>query len=267
MNFQFRLGGVPLETSEAAALLNMSNGSSKAPVIDLETLIGHDALDAGKLFEMAVSKQDQSLASLAWKISIQQQNKTTTKKPETPKLKVVRTAHSDLEDLEEIIEYLNNSSSYSAMGVAMLLRAASRKEWITLRATAIQFANQMWSSSLTKKGFAMNSKMFRGFEFTNGSLSPVDLSSGVERRNTFHVSPMYIALREGLIYCKQQNLVEQEKCVSVGAPYATKKSPQADSTRRIYYRIKASERGKELTSMWADLDRYIEKTFELQAAS
>lgn len=266
MNFQFRLGGVPLETSEAAALLNMSSGSSKPPVIDLETLIGHDALDAGKLFEMAVSKQDQNLASLAWKVSVQQQNKTATKRIETPKLKVVKDVRSDLKDLESIIEYVNSSSSYSAMGVAMLLKATSKKEWVTLRSTAIQFANQMWSASLSKKGFAMNSKMFRGFEFTNGSLSPVDLSSGVERRNTFHVSPMYISLREGLIYCKQQDLVEQERCVSVGAPYAVNKAPQADSTRRIYYRIKASERGRELISMWADLDRYIEKTFELQAA-
>lgn len=267
MNFQFRLGGMPLETSEAMALLTMNSGSSKPPVIDLETLVGHVALDAGKLFEMAVSKQDQNLAALAWKVSVQQQNKTTSKKSQTPKLKVIKSVHSDVKDLESIIEHLNNSSSYNALGVAMLLRAASKKEWITLRATAIQFANQMWSNSLTKKGFATNSKMFRGFEFTNGSLNPVDVSSGVERRNTFHVSPMYIALREGLLYCKQQNLVEQEKCVSIGAPYASNKSPQADSTRRIYYRIKASERGKELTSLWADLDRYIEKTFELQAAS
>ena len=268
MNFQFQLGGVPLEANEAAALLSMNKtGSSSPTMIDLESVIDSEALDAGKLFEMAVSKQDESLASLAWKISVQQKDKKVIPVKKEPKFKVITGKPSDTKSLEEIIEHLNNSSSYSSLGAAMILKAASEKEWVTLRTTAIGFANKMWADSLNKKGLVLNYKMLRGFELQNGSLEPVHLSSGVKRKDTFHVSPMYIALREGLLFCKKQDLVIQKNRVSIGAPYSKGTSKQADSTRRIYYSIKATERGHELLSMWADIDRYIDKTLVSQVAS
>jgi len=259
MNFQFCLAGTPIEPHEAVALLEVAGHKGhSAPVIEISTLIDTRNLNASKLFELAVSKQNQDLASLAWKISLQQKQPSSFT---TPKLKVVSSAKEPA--LEEIIEQLNRTNSYCALGTAMLLKAASSDEWVTLRETATQFACEIVNRKL---GFA-TSKFLRGFDMVDGKPNPIDLSSGIERKYTFHVSPMYIALREGLVYCKKHGLVEQKKMLSMGAPYSKNSSPQIESTRRIYYKIKTSDRGRQLVEMWADMDRYIEKNLELQAAS
>jgi len=259
MNFQFCLAGTPIEPHEAVALLEIAapKGSSK-PMIDISTIIDTKELNASKLFELAVSKQNQDLASLAWKISVQQKQPATFG---APKLKVVSSVKEPT--LEGIIEQLNGTNSYCALGTAMLLKATSFKQWVTLRETATYFAGEIVNKKL---GFP-TSKFLRGFEMVEGKPTPIDLSSGIERKHTFHVSPMYIALREGLVYCKKHGLVEQKQMLSVGAPYSKNSSLQIDSTRRIYYKINCSKRGLQLVEMWADMDRYIEKNFELQAVS
>lgn len=259
MNFQFAFNGTPIEPHEAVALLEASStkGPSK-PVIDISNLIDSRDLDAGKLFEMAVSNQNQGLASLAWKISVQQ-NQARPRKVQAP------VAHSsskilaaETDSIENIIEHLNSTTTYTSLGVALLLRATSDKEWVTLREAAIHYVNDI---ILDKLGLN-NSKFLRGFEWTGEQYMPVDLSSGQKRRNTFHVSPLYISLREGLVYCKKHELVNQKKMLSVGALYTKSPSPSVDSTRRLYYKIKASERGQQMIKMWADMDRYIEKVLE-----
>ena len=263
MNFQFALAGIPIEMAEAEALLKATRGAATTPVIDIGSLIDSQNLDAAKLFEMAVSNKQQDLASLAWKVSMQQ-NKvgvaTSFAKPNR-KLKLVEGS-TKATQLEEIIDHLNKSRSYASLGVAMLLKATNTKQWVTLRETATFFANELFKQRQAYPA----SKFMRGFQVMDGGLSPVDMSSGLERKHTFHVSPMYIALREGLIYCKNHELVEQKRMLSVGAPYAQSPSKNSDSTRRIYYKISASERGKQLVDMWADLDEYIMKNFEVQAA-
>lgn len=265
MNFQFRLGGTLLEPQEAVALFSATTSdSNKKPMIDLDHVIDFDALDPGKLFELAVNKQNEDLASLAWKISIQQTKGTASKQKAThvsPKFKVLEGTSNTL-DLDEIIAYLNRTSCYCTLGVAMLLKVTNEKEWVTLRETAIMFAN-----NLMTKGSSKSCKFLRGFELRNGVLSPIDLSSGMERRKTFHVSPMYLALREGLVYCTKHNLLQHKRMLSVGATNSGLTSPQIDNTRRIYYKISATSRGKELVEMWGDIDRYIAKNFEMQAAS
>ena len=259
MNFQFAFNGTPIEPHEAVALLEASSnkGSSK-PVIDISNLIDSKDLDAGKLFELAVSNQNQGLASLAWKISVQQNQARPRKAQGQSTYSTSRILTADTDSIENIIEHLNSTTNYTSLGVALLLRATSNKEWITLRETAIHYVNEV---ILNKLGLN-NSKFLRGFEWDGQQYMPVDMSSGQKRRNTFHVSPLYISLREGLVYCKKHDLVNQKKMLSVGALYVKNPSPSVDSTRRLYYKIKASDRGQQLIKMWADMDRYIEKVLE-----
>lgn len=264
MNFQFALAGIPIEMAEAEALLKATRGDTANPVIDISSLIDSENLDASKLFEMAVSKKQQDLASLAWKISMQQTKPIKATQMAAPtKLRLVEKEESSV-DLGEIIDHLNNSRSYATLGVAMLLKATSTKQWVTLRETATFFANELFK----QRHVVPPSKFLRGFQVMDGGMSvgPVDMSSGLERRHTFHVSPMYIALREGLLYCKKHDLVEQKRMLSVGAPYAKAPKNNSDSTRRIYYKISATSRGKQMVNLWADLDQYIMKNFEMQAA-
>lgn len=261
MNIQFSLAGTQIETNEALALLAASNQDSTKsnPVIELDKIIDLHDLDANVLFQTAVTTGNQELASLAWKISVHKQQ-SSTKPKETPNLTLV-SYKRQAESLEAIIEYLNSTSSYCSTGVAMVLKMASEKEWTTLRETAIHFANTMW----TKHPETRVSKFFRGFELINGELAPIDYNGKIDRKKTFHVSPMYIALREGLLYCTRNNLVEQKRMLSVGAPYTKNPTASIQSTRRIYYKFKATERGMNLTEMWADMDRYINKKFTTYA--
>lgn len=249
--------------AEAEALLRATKGETSNPVIDITALIDAENLDASKLFEMAVSKKQQDLASLAWKISMQQTKPSKVTEFSTPaKLRLMEKDEKTY-DLGEIIDHLNKSQSYSTLGVAMLLKATSTKQWVTLRETATFFANELFK----QRHLAPTSKFLRGFQVIDGGLSPVDMSSGLERRYTFHVSPMYIALREGLVYCKKHGLVEQKRMLSVGAPYSKTPSKSSDSTRRIYYKISATTQGKQIVDLWGDLDEYIMKKFEVQAAA
>lgn len=265
MNFQFCFNGTPLEPHEAIALFEASSnapGKSK-PTIELNSLIDSKNLSASKLFELAVNNKSQELASLAWKISVQQdQPRVKSAAFSAPKAKTSKPEQSN-ETLEDIIEYLNQTNTYTSLGVAMLLTATHSTEWVTLRQTAIHFVNEV----ICKKPHLITSKFLRGFEWDGERYMPVDLSSGRKRRDTFHVAPLYIALREGLVYCKEHGLVDQVKLLSIGAPYSKNDSPSVNSTRRMYYKIKASERGQDLIKMWADLDRYLEKNFDFHAAS
>lgn len=263
MNIQFSVGGTLLEANEALALLNLAAGHEKGrPTIELDRLIDLKTLDATSLFQTAVSTGNQELASLAWKISVNKKAQPFSKDTvSSPKLTLVKPAKE--KNLESIIETLNNSNSYYAMGAAMLLRQASQKEWTTIRETAIDFINDMWLSSPNTR----NCKFYRGFSLSEGKLTPIDLNSGIERKHTFHVSPMYIALREGLVYCTEQNLVEIKRTLSVGATRSKTDTPKTSHMRRVYYRFKLTERGVELMDMWADIDRYINKTFAGQIAS
>jgi hypothetical protein len=258
MNIQFSLAGTALNSEEALALLESTKGKGSNSVIELERIIDINELDANVLFQTAVATGDQNLASLAWKISV---SKKTEPQPvkETPKLTLVTPAKK-LQDLDSIIDYLNKTSSYTSTGVAMLLKMSAGKEWFTLRETAIHFANTIFAEDR----MLITSKFFRGFEYVDGKLSPIDYNGKIERKKTFHVSPMYIALREGLVYCTRNELLEQVRVLSVGAPYVDQPTPSVQATRRVYYKIRATERGKQLAEMWADLDRYIVRNFAAQ---
>jgi hypothetical protein len=270
MAFKFELGGAVLEPTEAMMLITtMASQGDSVKLIPLDTIININELNAQTLFDLSIKQKNQALASLAWKVSVSKAQTVPTAKvvakPEivSYKKKAVKQTHFNYLPLEDIIEHLNTSTSYCSTGVSMLLKALKQTDSVTLRQVAVNVANEMWNAHPALR----NSKFFKGFEFKQGRLDPIVLSSGIDRKHTFHVSPIYIALREGLLYCQSQGLVDKVKLISVGAPYVENPSASVNSTRRAYYKVRPTERGRELLSVWGDIDNYVYKAFQSQKAS
>jgi hypothetical protein len=261
MNIQFSLAGTALNDKEALALLESTKSKNTNSVIELEKIIDVNDLDANMLFQTAVVTGNQELASLAWKISVAKAEapQPVAKTPEP----TLATTSKKLAELDTIIDHLNKTTSYCSTGVAMLLKMSRTQECFTLRQTAIHFANSIFASHPE----VLASKFFKGFEYIDGKLSPIGLNGKIERNKTFHVSPMYLALREGLLYCTRNQLMKQMRRLSVGAPYVENPSPSVGATRRIYYAVQATDRGKQLAEMWADMDRYIVRNFAAHLTS
>lgn len=266
MNFQFCLQGVPLESSEASALIDAAHKGRKYPIsIELTNLIDFGKVDSKRLFDLAVETNNKELASVAWKVSVEQrltQAKFIRRDP--VELSVVSSTNK-INHVENLIDLLVRSNTYCHAGAAMLLQAASQKEWVTLRETALLFANTMWDS----KEVPRDSKFFRGFMPTREGLTTLDMGRGVSRKDTFHVSPIYIGLREGLLLCLREGLVEQRKVLSTGAVNKNIKFVPSNVSKmqRAYYKVKLTARGQELCDKWGDMDLYISQQFSYQVAS
>lgn len=265
MNFQFSLLGTPVEPNEAAALLTATKGANKKPLnIELSNLLDFNTVDSKKLFELAVESNNQDLASLAWKVSVNQKQhrpqlqQTPNVLPKKVKQVIAHVAYTDIDNL---IGKIVQSTTHCCIGAAMILKAANDKEWITLRETALNFANSMWASPTISR----KSRFFRGLILQNGKLTTLDLSAGVARRQTFHVSPLYLSLREGLIFCAKEGLVEQRRMVSTGCTDKEKTVPNSIAQmKRMYYKVRLTDRGRELCSHWGDIEYYIAQQFATQ---
>lgn len=261
MNFQFLLQGTPIEKEEAAALLKATKGSDKECFpIDLEKVIDLKVLDGRTLFELAVEKRIPDLASLAFKIS-----NPTPKKSSVDNSRKIKRGYKTQKpvkvlEAEDIIETLNKSSSYWAVGAAALLMETSEHEWTTMRELAVRLVNELDK----QKAIPKDSVVFKGFIRTREGLEPVDNSKDVERKDTFHVSPLYIGLRQGLIWCVQNNLIEQKSLVSVSP---TNENSNKGTMSRIFYRIRATENATAVVSLWADLPNYIETFYRSRRAA
>lgn len=270
MALKFELGGAVLEPTEAMMLITtMASQGDSVKLIPLDTIINVNELNAQTLFDLSIKQKNEALASLAWKVSVSKtQAAPTAKVVSKPKIvshkkKAVTQTNFNYLPLEDIIEHLNTNTSYCSTGVSMLLKVLKHIDSVTLRQVAVNIANGMWTAYPALR----NSKFFKGFEFKQGKLDPIVLSSGIDRKHTFHVSPIYIALREGLLYCQSQGLVDKVKLISVGAPYVENPSASVNSTRRAYYKVRPTERGRELLSVWGDIDNYVYKAFQSQQAS
>lgn len=262
MDIQFSLHGAPLLLSEAEALIQSSRNIKKPLEIDISDYFDVSDLDSNNLFELAVKTKNQDLASLAFKISVSKSKPSKSlqsqKKTANTIVNIIPYKNNERKlksNVEDIIHELNKSSSLAMIGAAMILKMVSRKDETTIRETAIWTVNTMWE----KGGNVQHSKLFKGFEFMGGKLEPIHLRHGIERRHTFHVSPIYIGLREGLSYCLQNGLVTSRKRLSTGS---YKDKPHgAEQMQRVYYSFKKTEKGEELINLWADLDAYIYKGF------
>lgn len=263
MPFQFLLGNTPIKQTEAAALLAATGEYGQGPIeIELTKIFDLRKLDSKRLFELSVKEQNQDLASLAWKISIQNSAEGQIKFSKKRTAPVTRNgAHTKTlkEDaaVEELIEKLNSHSSYWSAGAALLLRSCSN-DWVTLREAATDYVNTLWRNTSVQetcvafKGFDRNSSI--------GAWEPVDNGVAVDRKKTFHVSPVYIGLREGLIWCRNHGLVDQERGISIGS-FRDDVHAKAEHMQRVYYKICATPKGRDLVDSWGDIDDYIDRVF------
>ena len=263
MNFQFCLKGTPIDQHEAAALMTATRGAHKKPLsIELSNLLDFKTVDSKKLFELAVESNNQALASLAWKVSVDQKQQRPQLHQVVPQKPVRVTAIHKNHNVDELIDKMVQSTTYPFVGAAMILKAASDKEWITLRETALTFANSMWALP----SISRNSRFFRGLTLENGKFTTLNQSSGVPRRMTFHVSPIYISLREGLVFCTKEGLVEQRQMQSTGCTDKERVvSKSISKMKRMYYKVRLTAKGHELCNHWGDMEHYIAQQFSHQA--
>jgi hypothetical protein len=269
MTFQFLLDNTPIKQTEAEALLATTNGAMDGSVsIELTKLFDLGKLDSQRLFELSVKNQNQALASLAWKISVQNSAGTKTSAKRSPAKPAERTgAHTKMvsssSSVDELIDKLHSHNSYWSGGAALLLAESSKGEWVTLREIATTYVNHVWQETeALDKCLA-----FRGFMLNSDTLAwePQDQSPTVERRNSYHVSPLYIGLREGLLWCRNHGLMEQKHGLSVGSNRAGT-SHKAAHMQRVYYRLRASEKGKEMVRAWGDIYDYVDNVFTNRSA-
>jgi len=260
MNFDFHLKGVPIKASEATALLSATGMDPIQGLrIDLEKILDMRKINSKMLFDLSVSEGNQELASLAWRISMGRTEKFEAAPQRRAAPRQMRTPYTEQTfSLEQIIDKINRSDAYWAAGASLIISRTSLTDWTTLRRIATEFINECWDNrSLPNKSAA-----YRGFMLADdGSLRPRDLTKGVVRKETFHVSPLYIGLREGLIFCQKQNLIEMKSAVSIGSENPNT-SPRAKDMRRVFYKIRASEKGAALADLWSDCDVFAKMLFE-----
>jgi hypothetical protein len=246
MTFQFLLNGTPLEQGEAATLIKTVRNSRSTPTIELSEVFDISKLDSKALFEIAVTMGSQELASLAWKISVGKPVK---------KMKAGRPATQKTvwEGPEALIEELHKSQSYWAVGAAMILDYFSEfNDWNTLRKIAIFYVNDIDASN---NKVPHDSILYKGFTWSEelGNFDPVVLRAGVDRKDTFHVSPMYLSLREGMNWCMKNGLVEQKSQMS----YGSLDGASGNTMQRVYYNLRLTKRGQDVSLLWADSNEYI----------
>jgi hypothetical protein len=246
MTFQFLLNGTPLEQGEAATLIKTVRNSRSTPTIELSEVFDISKLDSKALFEIAVTMGSQELASLAWKISVGKPVK---------KMKAGRPATQKTvwEGPEALIEELHKSQSYWAVGAAMILDYFSEfNDWNTLRKIAIFYVNDIDASN---NKVPHDSILYKGFTWSEelGNFEPVVLRAGVDRKDTFHVSPMYLSLREGMNWCMKNGLVEQKSQMS----YGSLDGASGNTMQRVYYNLRLTKRGQDVSLLWADSNEYI----------
>jgi len=243
--FTYTLKGNALTKDEAAALVE---ASSTTPVeIELSSVLNLRKVDSAKLFKLSIEKKLPELASLAWKISVNDA-------PKTPKItksgvEVITVSKAP----EKLLEELHKVNGLWGAGAAMILASCSNEEWWTLRKVATHWVNNLEINP--------RSVLYQGFEIRNGTWEPKELRSGVDRRQTFHVAPVYICLRDALNWLMENRLVDRTKNVSRGSTNPSA-SVSTQSMSRIYYAVKLTDRGREMVDMWGDINTFVEKAFE-----
>ncbi len=264
MDFQFNLRGTALEHREASALLQASTPKTKQPFsIDLEKLIDVKILDANKLFSMSVEQQNPVLASLAVKLAIENKKTPTTKLAVASKkkatTKIVATPvktppKKAAKTTDDIIDYLLMHPSYRCCGAAMLLLRGNTKDWQAIRDVAISVVNE----AADDLKLPLSSPLYKGFtlDAETDTLIPIESNQATRRCDTYYVSPMYISLRAGLMFCIEHNLVSISENWTIGSRNE-EYNEKSGHLKRRYYLYKLTELGEKLCSSWSDMDKYI----------
>jgi hypothetical protein len=255
MDVKFKYRGCTLEDPEAMAL--MKAAEAKQPFeIDLETVIGFNVMDSDKLFSLSVDQKSSALASLAFKLATSE--KATPHYSSLVQKKSDKNKSNIIKSTLDIVEELNKSICYRSVGAALLLNLCSTTKYRAIRDIAIEFVNKCYSDYKIKS----TSIVYRGFKKNSDkTFDPIELNSGVNRRDSFYVCPLYISLRSGLLYCDHNGLLSVSQQYSCGSRRENASS-KAETMKRMFYTFKITDKGNEVKETWGDIENYLVKFYK-----
>jgi hypothetical protein len=254
--FQFTLQDQPITEKEAAIIVAVTSTAEVPSIkIELTKLIKLQKLNTKRLFDLAIDRKDESLAQLAWKLSILPQSKTrvaSTKSPSLPR----QIADSDL-TASNVIATICGAKSNWAAGVAIILSAVYQMDKaegeLTIRSISEMFVNQMWF----EYSFPPESSIFKGFKYVNetrdsdAEIIAVVSKEDADSTGTYNEGPVYSSVRAGLLWAKAHQLVEVKEAISHGS---SKKDSSGigEYTQRKYYQIFPTRFGRDVIELWGD---------------
>jgi hypothetical protein len=254
--FQFTLQDQPITEKEAATIVAVTS-TAEAPSIKIELtkLIKLQKLNTKKLFDLAIDRRDESLAQLAWKLSVLPQSRTKTT-PSKRSLVPRQLSDSDL-TASNVIATICGAKSNWAAGVAIILSAVYQmdkvEEELTIKSISEVFVNQMWF----EYSFPPESSIFKGFRYENATRdSDAEIIAVVSKEDagstgTYNEGPVYSSVRAGLLWAKAHQLVEVKEAISHGS---SKKDSSGigEYTQRKYYQVFPTRFGRDVIELWGD---------------
>jgi hypothetical protein len=254
--FQFTLQDQPITEKEAATIVAVTSTAEVPSIkIELTKLIKLQKLNTKKLFDLAIDRKDESLAQLAWKLSVLPRERTKTtasKRTLVPR----QLSDSDLTASNVIATICGTRSNWAA-GVAIILSAVYQmdkvEEELTIRSISEMFVNQMWF----EYSFPPESSIFKGFKYENATRdSDAEIIAVVSKEDagstgTYNEGPVYSSVRAGLLWAKAHQLVEVKEGISHGS---SKKDSSGigEYTQRKYYQIFPTRFGQDVIELWGD---------------
>jgi hypothetical protein len=249
-NFQFTLYDQAISEKEANSLLAMS--ATEPIKIELTKLVKISKLNTKQLFELAVSKKDENLAQLAWKLSVNPQAQTAKRYAARKNTVPNKIAPEDL-TTDSVISTLCRSKALWTAGTAALLWGMYQadvpaEQELTLRRVSEMFVNKVWFDDLVPE----NSVVFKGFSY----IAAIDKAweadvTKTKTRTNYHAGPMYTGLRAGLLWAKHHGLVETREAISYGKLSGPTDSV-VDKMQRKYYTIHPTLFGIDTMKIWDD---------------
>jgi hypothetical protein len=251
MNVQFNLNGITLKQSEAETILS----TSEAPIInvDISKYLSKGSFSTKKLFDLSIEKERPELAALAAKLAIQSPKLQQQQPKRREFQKGIRKLHevtaSDSPAIE-CLDYLLTNQKLGSIGAAMILETVGKGTPITLKDIAIIQVNRAWN-----KGVSEESSIFKGFKDDGKSIMPV-VAKAQKGLVTYHGSPIYNSLRDGLKYLVKNGMALAVAKTSWGSNDKELTGSQT-LLRRTVYEVSLTEKGKELVQLWGDISKFV----------
>lgn len=251
MKVQFQLGEVALEKNEAHTIHEIS-GADEVLTVDLFDHIDTSQINTDALFTMSIEKRDPALAALAAKLAITGVKFSKKRAYNKNGAKTIAQVETVKTDPFDALGQILNSNTLRSVGAAMILNSLADGERRSLREIAEDVVNHMhdygFLNTEESPGF------FKGFyQKRKGWFANIDRQSP---NQTYHTSPMYTAMREGLSFLKSVGLVDLEEDMSFGALNKKLSGSQTHLRRRVYT-VALNDAGVSLMDTWADSDAYI----------
>lgn len=254
-NLQFTLYDQQLTEKEANALISLAKKESAEPIkVELSKLVKFKKLNIKQLFELSVTRKDEHLAQLAWKLSVAP-NSTKFKDTTYRKNPVPHQIPQDQLSTDAVISKLCSRKSIWAAGASIILWAVYQaeikpKDNLALRPISELFLNKVWFDDLLEE----NSPVFKGFNYFPAAakqweahISKVDNDG----RENYYGSPLYSALRSGLLWVKHHGLVDTQEAISVGRVDGLNDGT-TEKMQRKYYTIHPTLFGIDTMKVWDD---------------